>query len=248
MDHTTTDRKLLQIELISTDEHNQLLEKISKRRSLIISPIVHYQNVPERIQNVFCYVEKLSQEKNDILSTEEISDIHRHFKCSGKFREPATSWFDENNIGVNGYHPPTRERDNLEALMSEYARHYTLINDINNPLEKACRAYFVFEQIHPFNDGNGRTGRAICAWIMFKYGYGFLTPYIEKRWGQENKQHAEAFKSEIHHYLAWSSHQSYLNRFYSKFYLYFLNEMLVFLGLYMKDASIECCKNNSGED
>lgn len=203
MNYTTPGSELLQIGLISTKEHKQLLEVISKRKSSIINPIIHYQNVSQRVLDAFCYVDKLSHEKNDILSTYEICNIHRCLGCSGKFREPATSFFDENNIGVNKYHPPTSECVNLETLMSEYARHYTLIDDTNNHLEKACRAYFVFEQIHPFNDGNGRTGRAICAWMMFKYGYGFLTPYIEKRWGHENKQHAEAFKSEIHHYLAW---------------------------------------------
>lgn len=119
-------------------------------------------------------------------------------------------------------------------------REYTVIEDAKNPLEKSCRAYFVFEQIHPFNDGNGRTGRAICAWMMFKYGYGFLTPYIEKRWGHENKLHAAAFKSEIHHYLAWLGHQDYLNRFYSMFYLYFLTEILAMLNQYLEDFSIDC--------
>lgn len=242
MDHISTDRELLQIQLVSNDEHEKLLNEISTRKSLIKSPTTHYQNVPIRIKDAFHYVEELAHEKKNILAIEEICNIHRLLNCSGKFRAPATSWFDENNIGVNGYHPPTRERDDLEGLVAEYVREYTVIDDTKNPLEKACRAYFVFEQIHPFNDGNGRTGRAICAWIMFKYGYGFLTPYIEKCWGHENKQHAAAFKSEIHHYLAWSNHQNYLNAFYSKFYLYFLTEIINLLDQFSKFDSHDCCE------
>lgn len=196
MGHMAVSSELLQIKLIITDEHNKLLEEIAKRKHLITNSHSHYIDIPERIQKAFSYVERLSNENKDVLTTDEIGIIHGHLGCGGRFRKPSVAWYDTNNIAVNGYHPPIMECDNLENLMSEYTRHYTLIENSSNPLEKACRAYFVLEQIHPFNDGNGRTGRAICAWLMFKYGYGFLTSYLEKRWGQENQLHAEAFKSE----------------------------------------------------
>lgn len=161
------------------------------------------------------------------MSIEEVCHIHKLLGCSGKLREAASSWFDENNIGVNGYHPPTDE--SIRPLVQEYVKQCTSVKESDKAIEKICSAYFIFEKIHPFGDGNGRTGRIICAWMMFKYGYGFLAPYIEKRWGNENKDHAEAFKSEIHHYLALLTHPDYFNRDFNRFYLYFLQEVVTIL-------------------
>src|SRR6267154_4817348 len=38
-----------------------------------------------------------------------------------------------------------------------------------------------FEHLHPFMDGNGRTGRAIWAWHMLKLGmYPFALPFLQR--------------------------------------------------------------------
>jgi len=38
-------------------------------------------------------------------------------------------------------------------------------------LEWAARIHHRFECIHPFQDGNGRTGRALASWMLGHYGY-----------------------------------------------------------------------------
>lgn len=49
----------------------------------------------------------------------------------------------------------------------------------SSPIERAARAWQAVTSIHPFTDGNGRTGRFLMDWILLKEGLppvGFLTP------------------------------------------------------------------------
>lgn len=48
--------------------------------------------------------------------------------------------------------------------------------------EKACKeAHILFEDIHPFEDGNGRTGRIIYNWHRLSLGLPLHIIYAEKR-------------------------------------------------------------------
>jgi Fic family protein len=63
--------------------------------------------------------------------------------------------------------------------MQEYT---TYINSLHeHPLIIAAIGQFIFEKIHPFADGNGRTGRLISTYLLTKAGFDFegLIP-IEK--------------------------------------------------------------------
>lgn len=222
---TITENGLPNIQFKLTDEHRKLINEIGDRTITLKKKniSINLQIVPERVREAFYYVQKLA-EGVDGLNIEEICHINKLLGCSGKLRELSLVWFDDNNIGVNGYHPPTDEA--IEPLLSAYINQYLSVKESDNIFEKNCIAYFVFEKIHPFGDGNGRVGRIICAWMMIKYGYGFLAPYIEKQWGHENKQHAEAFKSEIRSYLAYLEYPDCFNADLNRFYLYFLKEMI----------------------
>ena len=40
-----------------------------------------------------------------------------------------------------------------------------------DPIEHAARAHAGFEAVHPFLDGNGRTGRLLMNWMLLRAGY-----------------------------------------------------------------------------
>lgn len=73
-------------------------------------------------------------------------------------------------IGETVYTPP-RGKGVVEKLLND------LVNFLNDderfpvdPLMKMAMAHYQFEAIHPFRDGNGRTGRIICLLYLIQKG------------------------------------------------------------------------------
>ena len=69
---------------------------------------------------------------------------------------------------VHEYCPPEQVESEIDNLLSLYRRQ----DDENcHPLLLAAWLHHRFEQIHPFQDGNGRVGRAILTWHLVKNGF-----------------------------------------------------------------------------
>lgn len=88
---------------------------------------------------------------------------------AGFRRLPGTD-LKESATGRVVYTPP-QEFDQIAQLMSDLER---FINDDGafpaDPLIKMALIHHQFESIHPFYDGNGRTGRIICVLYLVKAG------------------------------------------------------------------------------
>ena len=66
---------------------------------------------------------------------------------------------------IHEYCPPEQVESEIDTLLSLYRKY----DDENcHPLLLAAWQHHRFEQIHPFQDGNGRVGRAILTWHLVK--------------------------------------------------------------------------------
>jgi len=69
----------------------------------------------------------------------------------------------------------------VRRLMNEFLQWLSSNSGRMHPIELAARAHYKFEKIHPFGDGNGRTGRLIIANILQKAGYPTLIIEYKRR-------------------------------------------------------------------
>lgn len=110
-------------------------------------------------------------------STRTFTDIHRELMArapnsaiAGRVRE-RQNWIGGNDYTPCGaaFVPPQHEE--VDRLLEDLARF--IGEDTLPPLVQAAIAHAQFETIHPFEDGNGRTGRALIHVVLRRRG---LTP------------------------------------------------------------------------
>ena len=137
--------------------HDELYQADTDAGQLVVSlqtkEVLHYC---EAMKYGFSLVRK-----NKILSLSMIKEIQAHLEQNNAgFRAvPGTSL--KNQRGEVVYEPPQEKRI-IESLMSNLG---IFLNDDTlsdlDPLVKMAIVHHQFESIHPFYDGNGRTGRII---------------------------------------------------------------------------------------
>ena len=101
---------------------------------------------------------------------EDLRDIHRVLlardhgaRQPGEFRD-SQNWIGGNNYnpcGADFVPPPPEEVERLIADLCDFCN-----DDVLPPLLQAAIAHAQLETIHPFADGNGRTGRALVQVIL----------------------------------------------------------------------------------
>ncbi len=75
------------------------------------------------------------------------------------------------SAGTGQVYPPPHL---LEGLMADFVDWLTRSSKLH-PLEFATEAHLRFVSIHPFRDGNGRTGRLLMNLLLIQAGYPIVT-------------------------------------------------------------------------
>lgn len=69
----------------------------------------------------------------------------------------------------------------VDAAITDWLSSLSALTSAENPIESIAAAHGEFEKIHPFLDGNGRTGRLILNLILVRYGYPPAVIYTRDR-------------------------------------------------------------------
>ena len=112
------------------------------------------------------FVEKNAQRK--AISHEEILSLHKIMAgdvmdqgTAGRYRTIA--------VRVGRYVPPPP--GDVSGLMFELLAWWNKEAAKMSPVLSSAIVHYRFESIHPFADGNGRTGRALALWELYRRGF-----------------------------------------------------------------------------
>ena len=128
------------------------------------------------------------------LTTDDLRSIHEAllarspaWRDAGRVRE-AQNWIGGNDYNPCGadYVPPPPEE--VGPLLDDLCRFCN--NDDLPPLLQAAVAHAQFETIHPFDDGNGRTGRALVQVLLRRRGLAprFVPPISVALWQTQRRE------------------------------------------------------------
>jgi Fic family protein len=78
------------------------------------------------------------------------------------------------------YHVPPSGVE-VPRYMEQWIAYVNKQSGGSDPIERAAQAHAGFEAVHPFLDGNGRTGRLLMNWMLLKAGYPPAVIVVEER-------------------------------------------------------------------
>jgi Fic family protein len=153
-------------------------------------------NIPEDVDDILHYIKALSygmkrvQEDNFPMTLRFVRELHKqlmnkaratHYSDPGEFRK-SQNWIGGTRPDNARFVPPPVEE--MHAALNDLEK-FMHSNDDILTLTKAALIHAQFETIHPFLDGNGRTGRMLIAFYLWKENYLekpvlFLSSYFKK--------------------------------------------------------------------
>jgi len=177
---------------ITLEETREIIkDKISPNKS------IRDVRETENHAKIFLEMVKLKEE----LSEELVLKWHKEIfsdsnpEVAGKYREYL--------VNVGNYLAP--DWQDVKNLMKQLFLYIEKEKKKVNPVEFCARVHYRFEKIHPFGDGNGRIGRLIMNYLLWKNHYPMLI--IEKR---KKKSYYKALTKDEEGFV------SYLIRTYQK--------------------------------
>ena len=121
------------------------------REEATASSAIEREHDPDRVRRLAAGLDRFLKQP---ISLESILTLHRDTMRGQPHAQPGM--LRTCNVTVGPHRPPGREKvpELMDGLMS-------FLNGTHHPLTRAVWGHVQFETIHPFADGNGRTGRAI---------------------------------------------------------------------------------------
>ncbi|WP_159548413.1 Fic family protein [Streptococcus halichoeri] len=160
----------------SQNEKIRLLSTVRMYHDILINNVLKIDSI-ETIRSIYDELTKGEIEKGNELDGDY-------------FRNDYVTILDQNS-GKLEHLPPVKETTIMLMLTSWL----TFINDKTIPfLIKASLAHFFFENVHPFYDGNGRTGRYILSRYLSRKLDIYSGLVISQKINENKKKYYDAFK------------------------------------------------------
>jgi Fic family protein len=112
------------------------------------------------------YVEKQAGRKT--IRHDEVLKLHR-LLADGVMDQGIAGSYRTVAVRVGGYVPPPPS--DVSGLMFELLQWWNKKSGELSPVLSSAILHYRFEAIHPFADGNGRTGRALSLWELYRRGF-----------------------------------------------------------------------------
>lgn len=112
-----------------------------------------------------------SVEKNATIRTirhDDIFDLHR-ILAKGVMDQGEAGRYRTISVQVGKHFPPAAA--DVSGLMFELFEWWNKKSSELSPVLSSAILHYRFEEIHPFADGNGRTGRALALWELYRRGF-----------------------------------------------------------------------------
>jgi len=112
------------------------------------------------------YVEKNAAKKT--FGHTDILELHR-ILAENVMDQGEAGKYRTISVRVGQYRPPAA--DAVSGLMFELLEWWNTDSQKISPVLSSAILHYRFETIHPFADGNGRTGRALALWELYRRGF-----------------------------------------------------------------------------
>jgi Fic family protein len=112
------------------------------------------------------YVEKSADRKT--IRHEDVLKLH-HLLADGVMDQGKAGCYRTIAVRVGRYVPPVPE--DVSGLMFELLEWWNKESGEFSPVISSAIVHYRFETIHPFADVNGRTGRALALWELYRRGF-----------------------------------------------------------------------------
>ncbi|BDS05066.1 cell division protein Fic [Oceaniferula spumae] len=141
------------------------VRSLEEGRELLASAKLHQREVTNYFAGLR-YIEKNATLKK--IRHQHLFELHRLLADSVMDQGTAGA-YRTIHVQVGRHFPP--HPDQVSPLMFELLQWWNDYAPSLSPILSSAILHYRFEDIHPFADGNGRTGRALALWELFRRGF-----------------------------------------------------------------------------